>query len=99
MWAITAPTSTRLGPKLGHQHLRERTVTIYEEKTEGVAKTREQYMTWLVNEVAELGGSISPKTVQTLAGMLGPNEDFDGLPCEVAQAGGVRERDLYLSLG
>ena len=74
-------------------------MTIYEQKTEGAAKTRDEYLTWLAEEVLELGGNISAKTVRTLADMLGPNEDFDGLPSEVAEAGKIRARDLYLSLG
>ena len=74
-------------------------MTIYEEKTEGVAKTRDEYIAWLVEQVLELGGNISAKTVKALADILGPSEDFDGLPSEVAQAGKIRARDLYLSLG
>ena len=74
-------------------------MTIYEEKTDGAAKTRDDYITWLAEEVQELGGDISAKTVKSLADILGPSEDFDGLPGEVAEAGKIPARDLYMSLG
>ena len=82
-----------------HKKRRGSEMNIYEEKTEGAAHTREQYLTWLAEEVTELGGEISESMVIRLADALGENEDFDGLPCEVARAGGINERDLYLSLG
>ena len=73
-------------------------MTIYAQKTDGIANTRDEYLDWLTEEVEELGGAITPQTVRTLAAMLGPREDFDGLPSEVAEASGVAARDLYLSL-
>ena len=75
----------------------------YTEVTDGVAANRAQYLDWITELVCDCSGEdpeAARMKVRGAAEVLGPNEDFDGLPTMLEdELDGLLPGDLTSAIG